>query len=100
MAKQFFFYVFFGMLCTISESVLHLKLVMLQIGQEYQVGRFLVKPFKTYHTVPSQVRTAPPVLHCVCVYIEANCCVDAPICQVGKQSQHNVMSFACTSHHV
>ena len=29
----------------------------------------------------------------------ANCCIDAPICLVGKQSQHNVMSFACTSHH-
>ena len=72
---------------------------MLQIGQEYQVGRFLVKPFKTYHTVPSQVRTAPPVIHCVCVYCVASCCVDAPICRVGKQSQHNVMSFACTSHH-
>jgi len=27
----------------------------------------------------------------------ANCCVDAPICLVGKQSQHNIMSFACTS---
>ncbi|DBA82267.1 TPA: hypothetical protein ACH3X2_000535 [Trebouxia sp. C0005] len=26
----------------------------MQIGQEYQLGRFLVKPFKTYHTVPSQ----------------------------------------------
>ncbi|DBA82948.1 hypothetical protein WJX77_000874 [Trebouxia sp. C0004] len=26
----------------------------MQIGQDYQVGRFLVKPFKTYHTVPSQ----------------------------------------------
>lgn len=26
----------------------------MQIGEEYRVGRFLVKPFKTYHTVPSQ----------------------------------------------
>lgn len=26
----------------------------MQIGQAYQVGGFLVKPFKTYHTVPSQ----------------------------------------------
>ncbi len=48
-----------------SKHVLHLKLAMLQIGQEYQVGRFLVKPFKTYHTVPSQVRTAPPMIHFV-----------------------------------
>ena len=27
---------------------------LFQIGQEYQVGSYLVKPFKTYHTVPSQ----------------------------------------------
>lgn len=32
-----------------------LLLPPLQIGEEYRVGRFLVKPFKTYHTVPSQV---------------------------------------------
>lgn len=30
------------------------EITPMQIGQEYQVGRFLVKPFKTYHTVPSQ----------------------------------------------
>ena len=48
---------------SISKAVLHVKLVMLQIGQEYQVGRFLVKPFKTYHTVPSQVGTAPGTTH-------------------------------------
>ncbi len=50
-------------LYSFSKYVLHLKLAMLQIGQEYQVGHFLVKPFKTYHTVPSQVGTAPPMTH-------------------------------------
>ncbi len=49
----------------LSKHVLHLELAMLQVGQEYQVGRFLVKPFKTYHTVPSQVGTAPPMIHFV-----------------------------------
>lgn len=29
-------------------------ITLLQIGEEYKVGGFLVKPFKTYHTVPSQ----------------------------------------------
>ena len=29
-------------------------LCLSQIGQEYRVGNHLVKPFKTYHTVPSQ----------------------------------------------
>ena len=52
----------FSLLLSSSKHELHLKLVVLQIGQEYQLGRFLVKPFKTYHTVPSQVRTAPPVI--------------------------------------
>lgn len=36
--------------CIVHSSCLPLS----QIGQEYQVEGFLVKPFKTYHTVPSQ----------------------------------------------
>ena len=36
-------------------SLSSFKVALLQIGEEYKVGGFLVKPFQTYHTVPSQV---------------------------------------------
>ena len=76
------------LLCSLSHT--H-WLRLSQIGQEYQVGSYLVKPFKTYHTVPSQ---ASQVTY-VTLDFDRSGLVDFPRRSHAELSRHEISLQHC-----